>query len=106
MTTLNEAWQAWVPRLTQVGKPVPTYWEAFKAGWDAVIEATGGTDHIVEVTGRTWTLQHPITDRLEGQLFSCPFNDLVSVAAEQGAFGKGLHRVWVDRNVLQWEEVG
>lgn len=105
MITRKQAWEAWSTRLTDLSRPTLTYYEAFGAGWQAVIDATGGTEHLVEVTGKGWTIQHPITDRLEGDLFSCQFNDLVRITAEQGMFGTGRHKVWLDRNALQWEEV-
>jgi hypothetical protein len=30
------------------------------------------TDHIVEFTDLGWTIQHPLRDRVEGALFTCP----------------------------------
>ncbi|MFD6699723.1 MULTISPECIES: DUF6085 family protein [unclassified Microbacterium] len=37
----------------------------------ALIDLTGGPDHIVVSDGETWTLQHPLTERLTGDLFDC-----------------------------------
>jgi len=68
--------------------------------------AAGGPDHIVHSKGAAWTIQHPLSERFEGQLFNCPYVALIQTAAMQGAFGDGTHRVWLDRNALQWEEVG
>lgn len=77
---------------------------------DALTEKMGGTEHLVRVTGRGWVMQHPLPERFEepGQgasLIDCKFNRLVSVAMAQGAMFDGNHRVWIDRGVLQWEEV-
>lgn len=77
---------------------------------DALTRATGGPDHIVRVNGGGWTVQHPLAERFEPEgdgrsLLDCRFTRLVAIAAGQGAFGNGTHRVWLDRGVLQWEEV-
>jgi len=77
----------------------------FQAGWNAVIEACGGTDHYVRVTDSGWTLQHPITERLEGRLFDCTMQQLVHIAASSGDLPIGVSKVWLDRKALQWEEV-
>lgn len=77
----------------------------------ALAEATGGVDHLVRVRGGVWVIQHPLAERFEPEgdgrsLLDCRFTRLVAIAAEQGAFGRnGLHRVWLDRGVLLWEEV-
>jgi hypothetical protein len=79
--------------------------EMFASGWNAVIEATGGTDHLAQVTETGWTIQHPITDRLEGDLFGCPFNELVHIAGEQGDLKPGRYKLWRDEHLLLWEEI-
>lgn len=71
----------------------------------AVVEASGGPDHIVRADKHGFTVHHPITERFEGTLFECPMFPLIKVAAEGGAFFLGEHRVWLDRGVLQWEEI-
>lgn len=73
-------------------------------------EATGGADHLVRVRGSAWTLQHPLPERFEDRgngtsLMDCRFTPLVNAAMEQGAMFDGTHRVWIDRGVLQWEEI-
>lgn len=79
----------------------------------AIVKASGdsGTgEHVVRVKGRQWTLQHPFVERFEEHgngtsLMDCRFGPLVTVAMEQGAMFDGEHRVWIDRGVLQWEEI-
>lgn len=74
---------------------------------DALIEASGGRDHIVQVRNRVWTVQHPLDERFHGDLFECRYIDLIQIAWGQGAFRDGtFNRVWLDRGVLMWEEVG
>ncbi|WP_193596115.1 DUF6085 family protein [Microbacterium sp. YJN-G] len=36
-----------------------------------LIDMTGGHHHIVQADGDTFTLQHPLTERLTGGLFDC-----------------------------------
>lgn len=76
----------------------------------ALTAATGGIEHLVRVTGRDWVMQHPLPERFEepgdgASLMDCRFNRLVDVAMSQRAMSEGTHRVWIDRGVLQWEEV-
>jgi hypothetical protein len=72
----------------------------------AIIDASGGEHHIVQVKGYSWTIAHPITERFEtdhpGGLFACRYSTLVAEAEfeEDGTF-----RVWLDRNALLWEPV-
>lgn len=79
--------------------------QAFKAGWDAVIKACGGTDHVLRTDHGIWTLQHPVTERIAGTLFDCPIPALVGVAYDQGDIGGGEYKVWLDRGALCWEAV-
>ncbi|WP_417510625.1 DUF6085 family protein [Microbacterium sp.] len=37
----------------------------------ALIDLTGGPDHIVQADGDAFMLQHPLTERLTGDLFDC-----------------------------------
>lgn len=36
-----------------------------------LVDLTGGPDHIVQSDGRTFTLQHPLAERLTGDLLDC-----------------------------------
>lgn len=78
----------------------------------ALIRASGGPDHIVHMQGRdNFTMQHPITERfaqpgVDAHLFHCNVFQLARIAAAQGAFSRtGRYRVWVDRGVLETEEL-
>ncbi|QDP45466.1 hypothetical protein SEA_PIPERSANSNOM_73 [Microbacterium phage PiperSansNom] len=76
-----------------------------------LVQATGGEGHIVRVKGREWVIQHPLPERFEEagtgtSLMDCRFTALVGTAMAQGAMYDGTHRVWIDRGVLQWTEVG
>ncbi|QDP43608.1 hypothetical protein QDA09_gp71 [Microbacterium phage Tyrumbra] len=76
-----------------------------------LVEQQGGEGHLVRVQGRGWVMQHPLTERFEEpghgtSLMDCQFNPLVSAAMAGGAMFDGVHRVWIDRGVLMWEEVG
>jgi hypothetical protein len=68
----------------------------------AIIDASGGEHHIVQVHGYSWELQHPITERFEGTLFGCRYTTLVAATEfeEDGTF-----QVWLDRSALRWEPV-
>lgn len=48
---------------------------------DALVDATGGVDHVVRSYGATFTLQHPITERLDGSLFDCGLHHHLADAA-------------------------
>lgn len=82
--------------------PVEAGWEAFSAGWDAVIEACGGTDHLLSIkSDGTWTLQHPITERLGGTLFDCEWPGQARILVFHERFGEdpeGLWRGFVDES--------
>ncbi|AXH70185.1 hypothetical protein HOT74_gp74 [Microbacterium phage KaiHaiDragon] len=76
-----------------------------------LVQATGGEGHLVRVKGREWVIQHPLTERFEPvgngtALMDCRFTTLVGTAMAQRAMYDGTHRVWIDRGVLQWTEVG
>ena len=67
----------------------------------AILNATGGPHHIVNVKGYAWTVTHPITERFTGTpLHQCPYVPLVAEAPleEDGTF-----QVWLDRGALRWE---
>lgn len=40
-----------------------------------LIDLTGGADHIMQSDGETFTLQHPLTERLTGDLLACEIHD-------------------------------
>lgn len=68
---------------------------------DALADATGGDVHTVRFFVHDFTLQHPITERLNGSLFECRMHALL--AALNGPPALGDHRVWIDRGALRWE---
>ena len=75
--------------------------ELFEAGWNAVIEACGGHDHLLSLHEHDWTLQHPITERLEGTLFECELHRLIEVMVFHERFpGPGLYRFWRTPSVV------
>lgn len=85
----------------------------FRAGWDALFEALGGDKHFIDIRvdeqwdHTVWTIQHPVTERLEGTLFECPFTvagpdvSRAIVASE----GPGRYRIWKEASALLWEKV-
>lgn len=79
--------------------------EMFVAGWQALIDMLDGRGHIARVHEFDFTLQHPIVERLEGNLLECEMQKLVHVACVEGHLTPGDYRVWIDRSVLQWEEI-
>jgi hypothetical protein len=51
-------------------------------------------------------MQHPITERFSPtDLWDCTHLRHAEIAAAGGAFRTGKHKIWLDRGVLQWEEV-
>lgn len=56
----------------------------------ALIDLTGGPDHIVQANGETFTLQHPLTERLTGDLFDC---DVHAHIAAGEPLERGRYRV-------------
>lgn len=55
-----------------------------------LIDMTGGHHHIVQADGETFTLQHPLTERLTGDLFGC---DIHAHIAAGEPLEKGRYRV-------------
>lgn len=114
MTRLNEIIQHALenppPPTTQRIAPAKHLADAVEA---ALVKASGDRgdgEHVVRVKGNQWTLQHPFAERFEEHgngtsLMDCRFGPLVTTAMEQGAMFDGEHRVWIDRGVLQWEEI-
>jgi hypothetical protein len=73
---------------------------------DSLIEAAGGTEHIVISDGKQWTMKHPLTERFNGDLFECPMIERAGQLAAQGAFDKGAHRLYVgEYGIVMWEEL-
>jgi len=72
---------------------------------EAIIEAFGGSEHTVKVTETGWTLQHPITERLEDTLFECTLSGPVGVANFHDKLPLGVSRVWIEDGNVQWEAV-
>lgn len=75
---------------------------------EALLKATGGPDHVINVKGVAWTVQHPLSERFEEgheNLFSCRFTQAAAAIAEgiQASDGDGKYRVWLDRQAFQWE---
>lgn len=105
MSDQEAAWEKWSSRLTDLSKPVTTYYEAFTAGWEAFIEACGGSDHLIKVTEDGWTLQHPITERVNAEvnLFECPMHKLLSAEDSEESLPQGLLRAWIDGGSLRVE---
>lgn len=55
-----------------------------------LIDMTGGHHHIVKADGETFTLQHPLAERLTGDLFDC---DIHAHIAAGEPLEKGRYRV-------------
>lgn len=75
----------------------------------ALVDASGGVDHIVRVNGSRWTIQHPLVERFEwdepAALMSCRYVTLISTACAIGDIGDGEWCVWLDdTGVLRWKE--
>lgn len=62
----------------------------------ALVDLTGGPDHIVQADGETFTMQHPLTERLTGDLFDCEVH--AHIAAGE-PLEKGRYKaVWSDES--------
>jgi hypothetical protein len=55
-----------------------------------LIDQTGGHHHIVKSDGETFTLQHPLVERLTGGLFECDLLDRIRTGQP---IEQGHHRV-------------
>ncbi|MEI3845240.1 MULTISPECIES: DUF6085 family protein [unclassified Microbacterium] len=58
-----------------------------------LVDLTGGHDHIVQADGETFTLQHPLTERLTGDLFECEVYDHIAAGEP---LEDGRYRVVMD----------
>lgn len=54
---------------------------------DALVEVTGGPEHIARFTATDFTLQHPLTERLDGTLFDCPVHAVIANLMRPPAIG-------------------
>jgi hypothetical protein len=73
------------------------------AALDALVEATGGTEHIARFTATDFTLQHPLTERLDGTLFDCPVHAVIANLMRPPAIGD--FTVTLVGGELAWQEV-
>lgn len=55
-----------------------------------LLHHTGGNDHLLQSDGDTFTLQHPIAERINGDLFDC---DIHAQITDTIALAKGRYRV-------------
>jgi hypothetical protein len=98
--------QAWVAYKDRTARYVER--ADFEAGWDALLEALGGDQHLLklEVSGdyREWTIQHPVSERIDGALFECAFTVAGSTLVQEIP-ESGTYRLWKDRSALLWEPV-
>jgi hypothetical protein len=80
---------------------------SFDAGWDALLLRLGGPDHILKIwdDGVKYTVQHPITERLQHDLFHCRFGALAEALMEVEPLDPGFFRIWQDRGALLWEAI-
>lgn len=71
----------------------------------AVLLADVETEHLVQVGEFGYTIQHPLKERLEGQLFECPAAAAVSDEVARRLQRPGVFRVEFnpDGGVLAWE---
>lgn len=69
----------------------------------ALIEESGGPEHVVRITDGIYTVQHPLPERFEGDLFTCQIADAVGLfmAGEED----GQYVVRQNGDVLEWEVV-
>lgn len=72
------------------------------AALDAVVEATGGSDHIAVFGLDDFTLQHPITERFDGSLFDC---EVHRILARRQPETLGKHRIWRTDKGIRWERL-
>ena len=77
-----------------------------------LVENAGGPEHIINVKGHAWTVQHPITERFDAEtggtsLFSCKFSQTADAVAHsiQLSEGDGKYRVWTEVTAILWERV-
>ena len=55
-----------------------------------LIDITGGPYHVVQADGDTFTLQHPLSERLTGDLFDCEIHTRIAAGEP---LDKGRYRV-------------
>lgn len=64
---------------------------------------SGGDEHVVRIFDGMYTVQHPLGERFEGDLFECRIADAVGMfmAGEDD----GRYRVRQNGDVLEWEVI-
>lgn len=58
-----------------------------------ILEDAAEKDHVVHVTETDWTMQHPIRERAEGDLFKCRMGARVTDFTARHYLDPGLYRV-------------
>jgi hypothetical protein len=56
-------------------------------------------DHILQIDDTGWTLQHPVIERVTGDLFSCQISgnaNLLGAAWDDDGNAEGRYRVWLE----------
>lgn len=59
------------------------------------------TEHIVELTNYDFSMQHPLRERLEGELFDCPLARLLRSSSRPPA-SPGRYRARIDNELNSW----
>lgn len=73
------------------------------AALGSLIDVTGGPDHIMKVQGDTFTLQHPLAERLDASLFDCDV--FLYLGDPRGEWPDGEHAVWIEDGAIRSEPV-
>lgn len=71
---------------------------------DTIVGYTGGTGHIVNYRPDGYTLQHPLTERLDGTLFDCDLDQ--HIQALDGPPALGYHYVFLHEGQLHCTHAG
>lgn len=78
--------------------------EEAEAAFTALLEL-GPSEHVVKFTKDGWTMQHPLSERLDGSLFDCPWNDRL-IALNGPPEGLGMYEVqWDDGHQVTFSRV-
>lgn len=92
------------PRPYDPWEKLPEYWRRIyrvqaRATIDALVAMTGGEDHIVKVTEDGWVLKHPLTERLNGDLFDCNLAAVIeTLEGPPPEHGPGEYRITLEGN--------
>lgn len=69
---------------------------------EAVARALGNdTQHIVKFEEHTFSVQHPLSERIDGSLFSCPVHKNILTLDESPVI-PGIYRVAASGPLSQW----